>query len=271
MKVHRGLAAWWEARAELTRSGTSLGFVATMGALHAGHASLIETSVAANDATVVSIYVNPTQFNNPDDLEAYPDTLDADLAMAERLGADHVILPTYAEMYADEYRFKVSERELSGILCGAYRPGHFDGVLTVVMKLLNIVRAHRAYFGEKDYQQYLLIRDMARAFFVPTEIVACPTVREEDGLALSSRNLNLSASGRKTAPELNRWLRSTLDDDAVAGKLTAAGFDVDYVVSRDGRRFGAAALKNGDLAVRLIDNVELAANQTTTIKEGSER
>ena len=160
-------------------------------------------------------------------------------------------------MYADDYRYQISEKELSGILCGAHRPGHFDGVLTVVMKLLNIVRADRAYFGEKDYQQFLLIRDMARAFFLQTEILACTTVREEDGLALSSRNLNLSAAGRETAPTLNRLLRSGLDDEAVAGELAAAGFDVDYVVSREGRRFGAASLMNGELAVRLIDNVEL--------------
>ncbi|MBS04112.1 MAG: pantoate--beta-alanine ligase [Gammaproteobacteria bacterium] len=257
MKVHDNLAAWWEARDALARRGDSLGFVPTMGALHAGHASLISASVAGNAATVVSIYVNPTQFNNPDDLSNYPDTLDADLALAERLGADHVIRPTYDEVYADDYRYQISEKELSGILCGAHRPGHFDGVLTVVMKLLNIVRADRAYFGEKDYQQFLLIRDMARAFFLQTEILACTTVREEDGLALSSRNLNLSAAGRETAPTLNRLLRSGLDDEAVAGELAAAGFDVDYVVSREGRRFGAASLMNGELAVRLIDNVEL--------------
>ena len=259
MKVHQELTHWWAARAELEAHGQSLGFVPPMGALHQGHASLIEASVAGNDATMVSIYVNPTQFNSLDDLTNYPETLDADFELAESLGTDHLILPRYEEIYADDYRYQISEKEVSNSLCGAHRLGHFDGVLTVVMKLLNIARADRAYFGEKDYQQYLLIRDMVQAFFLRTDIVVCPTVREADGLAMSSRNLKLSAESRQIAPTLNRLLRSDMDDSGVAAGLAEMGFEVDYVVSQGERRFGAASLISGDLAVRLIDNVELPA------------
>ena len=139
------------------------------------------------------------------------------------------------------------------------RPGHFTGVLTVVMKLLNIVRPDRAYFGEKDFQQYLLIRDMCEAFFMDVEIVPCETVREPDGLAMSSRNENLDEQGRATAGILNTLIRSGLDDGTVAEALTRAGFDVDYIVSREGRRFAAASVACGKRTVRLIDNVAIAA------------
>lgn len=241
----------------LTRSTLegSIGFVPTMGALHAGHASLIERSVAENEFTVLSIYLNPTQFNNPKDLEVYPQTMERDLALAESLGVDFVITPRFDEMYADGYRFQVDENRFSSELCGEHRPGHFTGVLTVVMKLLNLVRADRAYFGEKDYQQYQLIRDMCEAFFMEVEIVPCPTVREADGLAMSSRNENLDTAGRVKAAMLNQLIRAPLSDEEVSQALTEAGFDVDYIISREGRRFAAASLTCGDRVVRLIDNV----------------
>ncbi len=251
-QVFKQLEDWRACRSALEGS---LGFVPTMGALHAGHGSLIERSVAENDFTVVSIYLNPTQFNNPKDLDCYPQTLARDLEMIEALGADFVITPSFAEIYADGYRFQVDETQFSGTLCGEHRPGHFTGVLTVVMKLLNLTRADRAYFGEKDYQQYLLIRDMCDAFFMDVEIIPCATVREDDGLAMSSRNENLDAAGRAKAGLLNRLIRSNLSDAQVAQALSEAGFEVDYIVSRDGRRFAAASLACGDRVVRLIDNV----------------
>jgi len=251
-QVFRCLAEWQAFRRTLT--GT-VGFVPTMGALHAGHASLLERSVGENDHTVLSIYLNPTQFNNPKDLEIYPRTLERDLALAAELGVDFVITPDYAQMYPDGFRYRVDENALSGELCGEHRPGHFTGVLTVVMKLLNLVRADKAYFGEKDYQQYLLIRDMCTAFFMDVEIVPCATVREADGLAMSSRNENLDPRGRAKAALLNTLIRSQADDDAVIRSLTEAGFDVDYVVRRHGRRFAAASLACGGRTVRLIDNV----------------
>jgi len=235
----------------------TIGFVPTMGALHAGHAALIKKSVADCDFTVVSVYVNPTQFDNSDDLRKYPETLEKDVELASSLGAALVFAPDYVEMYPDGYRYQVQETAFSKELCGAHREGHFTGVLTVVMKLLNIVRPHRAYFGEKDFQQYVLIRDMAEAFFMDVEIVACPTVREQDGLALSSRNLNLDCESRKKAPLIHRLISSAASDDEVERKLNEAGFDVDYVVSKYHRRFVAARMGKGAAQVRLIDNVPL--------------
>ncbi len=256
MKIVRTLEELRSARASLDGR---VGLVPTMGALHAGHASLIEQSVHDCEHTVVTIYVNPTQFNNSSDLENYPDTLDADLALAERLGATVVWLPAYQEIYPDDFRFHVDETEFSTQLCGSHRPGHFRGVLTVVMKLLNVVRPDAAYFGLKDHQQYQLVKDMCEAFFMPVEIVGCETVREEDGLALSSRNLRLAPDDRALAPQLHRLIRTRLPDAQVIKALTALGFRVDYVVSRNGRRYAAATLGQGAHEVRLIDNVPLPA------------
>ena len=221
MKVIKDVRTWRALRKGLYGS---VGFVPTMGALHDGHASLLRRSVAENAHTVLSIYVNPTQFNNAEDLENYPDTLDADLALAESLGVDLVILPRYEELYADDYRYSVTESEFANTLCGAHRPGHFTGVLTVVMKLLNLVRADRAYFGEKDYQQYRLIRDMCEAFFMDVEIVPCSTVREDDGLAMSSRNLRLTTEDRALAPRFARILKHAATDALAIDNLRAAGF-----------------------------------------------
>lgn len=234
-----------------------LGFVPTMGALHKGHESLIEHSVNDCDVTVISIYVNPTQFDNPDDLNNYPLTLDEDEKIAERLGVDYVLLPTWEDLYPDGFRYQVVETEFSRELCGAHREGHFTGVLTVVMKLLNLVRPDRAYFGEKDYQQYCLIRDMVSAFHMDVKIVPCPTVREHDGLALSSRNLNLDEASRKLAPMFHQLLLADDSDEVVRRHLCDAGFEVDYVETRNGRRFGAVRLGQGAKQVRLIDNVSM--------------
>ncbi len=232
----------------------SLGFVPTMGALHAGHAELIKASVAANDMTVLSIYVNQTQFNNAQDLANYPNLLEQDLALAESLGATAVFTPDYDQMYPDGYRYQVDENDFSRQLCGAHRPGHFTGVLTVVMKLLNLVRPDRAYFGQKDCQQLKLIEGMVEAFFMDVEIVAVPTVRESDGLAMSSRNLNLTAEERALAPQLQQVISSELSDIDAISSLEHRGFDVDYLQTIEGRRFVAATLG----AVRLIDNVEVS-------------
>lgn len=254
MKVFEDLAGWREARRGI--SGT-IGFVPTMGALHRGHAALLERSVADCDHTVMSVFVNPTQFNDAGDLAHYPRTLDADLAVARELGVDSVILPDYRALYPDDFRYRIEESSFSRELCGAHRPGHFTGVLTVVMKLLNLVRPHRAYFGEKDYQQYELIRGMAEAFFLDAEIVACPTVREPDGLALSSRNALLDGPGRERAPHFHRLLASDASDAEVRRALEEAGLAVDYVETRGGRRFGAVVVRGAERNVRLIDNVEI--------------
>lgn len=252
MKVISSLQEWRELRSTLD---DDIGFVPTMGAMHPGHASLLERSVSESAQTVLSIYLNPTQFNNPADLAKYPSTLSEDLCWAKKLGVDLVLTPTYAQLYPDDFRYQVNEDEFSRELCGADRPGHFTGVMTVVMKLLNLVRPRRAYFGEKDYQQYALIRDMCEAFFLDVDIVRCPTVRERDGLAMSSRNAMLDAGGRARAPILNRLIARSCSDATAASALEHAGFDVDYVTTRAQRRFAAARLHCEDREVRLIDNV----------------
>jgi pantoate--beta-alanine ligase len=255
MNIYTDLAGWSVFRDGLGSgvAGSSVGFVPTMGALHAGHLSLVQSSQRDNDFTVVSIFINPTQFNQAADLEHYPRTTEADLAVLQASNTDAVFMPDAASLYPDDYTFRVSESAFSQRLCGAHRPGHFDGVLTVVMKLLNIIRPTRAYFGEKDYQQLQLVRSMIDAFFLPVSIVACSTVREADGLALSSRNVRLTAQQRVQAPALFTTLQSA--DSAVRAReqLQDLGFDVDYVEDLDGRRLGAVRL--GD--IRLIDNVAL--------------
>jgi pantoate--beta-alanine ligase len=260
VKCYDDLAAWRRDRRDII--GT-IGFVPTMGALHEGHRRLLQRSVRECDVTVLSVYVNPTQFNNPSDLEHYPRTVDDDLAVARQTGVDVVITPGYADLYPDDFRYRVEETRFSRELCGAHRPGHFTGVLTVVMKLLNLVRPQRAYFGEKDYQQYLLIRDMAEAFFLDTEIVPCPTVREASGLALSSRNALLDAPGRERAPRFPCLLRNAESDASASAALTEAGFTVDYVQSLHGRRFGAVTVTAGERQVRLIDNVPLPGDESS--------
>jgi pantoate--beta-alanine ligase len=249
MRVWKTTAEWIERRRAL--AGSSIGFVPTMGALHRGHASLAERCRRENAVAVASIFVNPTQFDDPLDLERYPRTLDCDLALLERLGMDEVLLPAPSEMYPLGRRFRVEEEGITQIMEGVYRPGFFSGVMTVVLKLLNLVRADRAYFGEKDYQQLQVITDMTRDFFIPTEIVPCATVREESGLAESSRNALLSRGGRQRAAALVRALAAP--PEQASGELERQGFVVDYVEEHWGRRFAAVRLEG----VRLIDNVPL--------------
>lgn len=267
MIVHRGIAAWLAAKTDLGGSTTSLslGFVPTMGHLHAGHAALLARARQECGTTLLSIFVNPTQFDDPTDLERYPRTLEADLAIARSAGIDHVLLPTTAELYPDGYTYKVQENAVSTVLCGASRPGHFDGVLTVVMRLLQIVQVsadaarQRLYLGEKDHQQLTLIRGMVEAFFLPWTVIGCPTVRETDGLAMSSRNSRLTAEQRRLAPQLARVLREAPDAGSARATLEAAGFRIDYLEDRAlgtspaaaSRRYTAAFLGE----TRLIDNV----------------
>jgi pantoate--beta-alanine ligase len=258
MKVFSKISEFREARKAL---GADLGFVPTMGAFHEGHVALLQRSVAECRQTVLSIYVNSTQFNNPVDLTNYPITMKEDLCRAQQIGVDVVLTPSYEEVYSDDFRYQVHEKAFSRELCGPYREGHFAGVLTVVMKLLNLVRPRRAFFGEKDYQQYLLIRDMCEAFFMDVEIVPCPTVREADGLAMSSRNALLDIPGRARAAQLHELISTPCSDSVVAGALQRAGFAVDYVTTRQDRRFAAATLRCGERDVRLIDNVPTRTDQ----------
>ncbi len=243
--------AWRALRAQHRAANRIIGFVPTMGALHAGHASLFAAARRDCDVVLASVFVNPTQFDEPHDFQKYPRTLDADVALMQAAGVDVVFAPSPAEMYPNGTRYTVQESEFSRELCGAHRPGHFTGVLTVVMKLLQIAEADRAYFGEKDFQQLQLIRGMCDAFFLRTEIVGCPTVRESDGLAMSSRNARLSPAERALAPRFPAALASAPTAADARAQLVAAGFEVDYVEDRDGRRFGAVRLGQ----TRLIDNL----------------
>ena len=237
-------------------SGT-VGFVPTMGALHSGHLSLIERSRGETDQTIVSIYVNPTQFNNASDLNNYPCTLRDDLRKLSSSEVAAVFLPDYDMLYPDNFSYQIDEKNFSHELCGEHRPGHFTGVLTVVMKLLNLVKADKAYFGDKDFQQLSLVQGMAQAFFIDTEIIGCPIVREDDGLAMSSRNVNLSASERARSPLFHKILSSGRDDEEVIRQLRLAGFEIDYVATKLGRRFGAVLFGTKNSPVRLIDNVAI--------------
>jgi len=246
------IAEWQSLRRGPQFAGKTIGFVPTMGALHAGHLALLDQARRENDVVVLSVFVNPAQFDDPNDLNRYPRDLAADLALVgDRI--DWTLAPPAAEMYPDGYRYRVTEKILSLRWEGVHRPGHFDGVLTVVLKLLNLVQANRAYFGEKDWQQLGLVRGMAHALFLPTVIVPCPVVRADDGLALSSRNRRLSPEARAKAAFFPKILRSARDPVAAEAQLRTAGFVVDYVADEGEGRVGAVRCDG----LRLIDYVRL--------------
>lgn len=262
------------------RGAGRVGLVPTMGNLHDGHLALVTAAADECRTTVASIFVNPLQFGAGEDFEDYPRTFDADAAQLESHGVDVLFAPGVEEVYPDGRADSVvvSVPVLSGLLCGADRPGHFDGVATVVAKLLNMAAPDRAYFGEKDWQQLVLIRTMARALDMPVDIVGVPTVRAADGLALSSRNQYLSQDERRGAAQLHRTLIDIREavasgegdfdmlEDRGRRALAAAGFDVDYVAVRDAEtlaepRDDARALRVLAAArlgrARLIDNLGL--------------
>ena len=200
------VGAFTAALDEARTGGAAVGLVPTMGSLHAGHASLISRARAECDVVAVTVFVNPTQFDDVADLAAYPRDPDGDVELAGSAGADMVLMPAVEEVYPEGSATVVSLPSLSGSFEGESRPGHFDGVATVVAKLFAMTGRCRAYFGEKDYQQLALVRTMARDLCLPVEVIGCPTVRDADGLALSSRNARLSAEQRKAAPVLYRAL-----------------------------------------------------------------
>jgi pantoate--beta-alanine ligase len=221
------------------RSHGTIGFVPTMGALHAGHASLMRRARRECGTVVVSIFVNPLQFDRADDLDRYPRSLDADVEFCGRHGVDLVFAPSVAEMYPRPMEMAIDVGKLADHLCGRYRPGHFRGVASVVLKLFGIVQPDMAYFGEKDAQQLAVVRRLVTDFNVPVTIVPVPTVREPDGVALSSRNLRLSADERQLAPSLYRALQQAAAS-VEQGVVDAAGIERD-----------AAALIPADERLRL--------------------
>lgn len=197
--------------------GTSIGFVPTMGALHEGHVSLVRKARSENDTVVVSVFVNPTQFNDKNDLRNYPRTPEADIEILRKAGADLVFMPTVEEIYPEPDTRVFDFGTIDKVMEGATRPGHFNGVAQVVSRLFSIVEPQRAYFGEKDFQQIAVIREMLRQLALDIEISPCPIVREEDGLALSSRNRLLSAEHRKAAPGIYRALKDAADKAGQTG------------------------------------------------------
>lgn len=261
--------------------GKQIGFVPTMGALHQGHVSLVKKALIDNDIVVVSIFVNPTQFNDQNDLKNYPRTLDKDALLLESVGCNAIFAPDVNEIYPEPDTRVFDFSPLDRPMEGAYRPGHFNGVGQIVSKLFNIVMPHRAYFGEKDFQQLAIIQKMVRDMNLPITIIPCPIVREADGLALSSRNTLLSSEQRAIAPLISQTLfeavkqapsKSVSDvKQWVIDTLNAVeGFEVDYfeiVDSKDltsvkdweqnGDKQGCIAVKVG--SIRLIDNVRFNA------------
>ena len=214
--------------------GKSIGFVPTMGALHAGHASLVERSVKENDVTVVSVFVNPTQFNDKNDLKNYPRTLAADCELLEGLGTTVVFAPAVEEMYPEEDTRRFSFAPLDTVMEGACRPGHFNGVAQIVSKLFYAVEPERAYFGEKDFQQLAIIREMVRQLALPVQIVGCPIVREEDGLAMSSRNTLLSEDERERALTISSTLFASADFAQVNSLAATKAFVEDVINDTEG-------------------------------------
>lgn len=211
MKVFDKIA---DVTAELDRlraEGKTIGFVPTMGALHEGHLSLVKKCVAENDVCIVDAFVNPTQFNNKEDYEKYPRTVDADAKLLEGAGANLVWFPTESDIYPEPDTRVFELGPLAEVMEGKYRPGHFNGVAQVLTRLFSIVKPDRAYFGEKDFQQLAIVREMVKHYNIPVQIVGCPIVREADGLALSSRNMRLSAEQRRHALRISKTLFASLD------------------------------------------------------------
>lgn len=211
MQVFYAIKPLQEYLYNLKRLGKTVGLVPTMGALHQGHISLIENANLQNDITVCSIFVNPTQFNNPHDLAVYPRTLEADCKMLEEANCDIVFAPSAAEMYPSLPALKFDFGTLESVMEGKFRPGHFNGVGIVVSKLFNIVQPDKAYFGQKDLQQCAVINCLVKDLSFSLELVICPTQREKDGLAMSSRNRNLSDEQRVIAPEIYKSLMSAAE------------------------------------------------------------
>ena len=262
------------------KQGKEIGFVPTMGALHEGHASLVKRSVKENGITVVSVFVNPTQFNDKNDLKNYPRTLDADCALLEKCGADYVLAPSVEEMYPTPDTRQFEYPPVSTVMEGAHRPGHFNGVCQVVSRLFYIVKPTRAYFGEKDWQQIAVVKAMVRHLGLGVQIVECDIVRDKDGLAMSSRNTLLSADERAIAPAIYKALKESVKyaknhtvtetHDKVVNDINSVdGLNVEYFSIVDGNTLqdianwedsdyvvGCITVYCGKTPIRLIDHIK---------------
>ena len=237
------------------KAGKKIGFVPTMGALHEGHASLVRYAVAENEIVVVSVFVNPTQFNDKNDLLKYPRTLEADCELLEKEGADYVFAPSVEEIYPEPDTRQFSYAPLDTVMEGKYRPGHFNGVCQVVSKLFMMVEPDKAYFGEKDFQQLAIIREMVKQMNFPLQIVGCPIVREEDGLALSSRNTRLSAQEREFALNISKTLFRSKELAASHSVEETQQFVEESIASSEGLQLEYFEIVDG-LTLQRIENWE---------------
>ena len=278
MLIVRNVAQLQSEISKVKDNGQTIGFVPTMGALHAGHIGLVERSVAENDYNVVSIFVNPTQFNNASDLEKYPRNLDADALLLEKAGCDLIFAPSIDDMYSESeqnYRFEFDFEGLDTVMEGKFRPGHFNGVVQIVSKLFTLVQPHKSYFGEKDFQQLAIIHLMTKKLGFDIEIIDCPIVREASGLAMSSRNERLTTAQREIAASISSVLFESikLTNNMLPAELTSwvenkiaqiEGLKLEYFEIVDAKTLQTANNWNsatvGCIAVfcgevRLIDNV----------------
>ncbi|HCN53651.1 MAG: pantoate--beta-alanine ligase [Prevotella sp.] len=280
MKVITTVKGLQDELSRVRQKDQSVGLVPTMGALHEGHASLIRKSVEDNDVTVVSVFLNPTQFNDKGDLERYPRDLDADCRLAERVGATYVFAPSVKEVYPTPDTRHFEFPPVTTVMEGAKRPGHFNGVCQVVSRLFDIVKPDRAYFGEKDWQQIAVVKALVKFMGVDIQIVECPIVREADGLAKSSRNMLLTADERAIAPAIYKALQASVDyakthsvqetHDHVVQEINAVnGLDVEYFEIVDGNTLlrvndwddspyvvGCITVYCGKTPIRLIDHIK---------------
>jgi pantoate--beta-alanine ligase len=280
MKVFKKIVDLQNALFDERKQGKKVGLVPTMGALHEGHASLVRRSVSENEVTVVSVFVNPTQFNDKNDLKNYPRNLEADCELLESCGADYVLAPEVDEMYPTPDTRHFEFPPVSTVMEGAHRPGHFNGVCQVVSRLFYIVRPDRAYFGEKDWQQIAVVKAMVRQLGLGVQIVECDIVRDEDGLARSSRNTLLSPDERAIAPTIFKALKDSLTyakkhtlkethDKVVADINNVDGLDVEYFSIVDGNTLqdvanwedspyivGCITVYCGKTPIRLIDHIK---------------
>ena len=231
----------------------SIGLVPSLGNFHFGHQSLFKRSVVENDTTIVSTVCFPIVFNDYENYLNYPRTPEADLLSVAETGADVLFMPTYEDFFSSSLRYSIVESDFSSTLEGLNRPGHFDGALTVIFKLMQLIQPNALYLGEKDYQQLVLVKGMCEEFFIDTKVVSCPVIRESDGLAYSSRNQQLTPSQRQKAATFPAILKTKGSCVEVRKRLFDAGFDIHYVQEVKNRRFAAVQLGS----VRLIDNVDL--------------
>ncbi|MBO5062377.1 MAG: pantoate--beta-alanine ligase [Prevotella sp.] len=280
MKVFRTIVDLQNELFEARKKKLSIGLVPTMGALHEGHASLVRRSVEENDITVVSVFVNPTQFNNQNDLATYPRTLEKDCELLEKNGADYVFAPTAEEMYPTPDKRQFEFPPISTVMEGKHRPGHFNGVCQVVSRLFYITRPQRAYFGEKDWQQIAVVKAMTNHLKLNVDIIECPIIRENDGLALSSRNTLLAPEERDIAPNIFKHLNESIEfakthslketHNHVVSLINATdGLEVEYFSIVDGNTLqdidkwedsnyivGCITVYCGKKPVRLIDHIK---------------